>query len=735
LLIVILLIANPLSTLAADAANTITITNKSGSIRTNYLLQFGRPFVQREILNYPQVKINGLPARTQADVKNRWPDGSVKFAVIAAIIPSLPASGNVVLTFGDQPSSNNAPIVAADLLTQFPDFDAVIKISGASVGAKSSASARQMLADGNCKPWTSGLVAQTMICADRSEKRVYDMGSDQWRSLHPEFVITFWPATKQVFVRYVGEISNSQALEAFPYDLELTTGKANPQSVYKQAGVTHSIATRWTRTAWLGGTPEPKVNINHNVGYLAATRYIANYRSVTIPEGVTASYYDRWLKSDRSINGAGLWKLDMPGVGYHAEIGPMPVWYVNAVFTGDWRDREVMLGQAGLVGAFPLQIREGDPARFADRAKTVPAIGRTISSFARPRSWGLDVRENPSPDTIIIRSPNGGGFYKPDLYNWHDFQPDEAHEPDPFFVPYILTGDPYYLDGLQLWVGLHSAYLNPDCGPTYRCGATGVINTEVRGNAWELRNRRHAWAASPDDDPMKAVFAAMLDDALAWWEGQRDIRGTKYENTPTWNQSHQYFGTNYSAYSSLPLPPLHTWNSGEYGVGLEPDRDWAPTFDPTVTATASLPWHQNFLLMELGRTVEMGFTGAQGAFAWAGQNMIGKLTDPGYRIQLVGEYLEPVQKMPGKWFASWSEVLPGWSAQMRSQKAPLYWPATGGEFYWDVAHAAASLVTTLPGGAAAWQRFEDGITQMSKDTGAAPNWNRDPTWALAPQVK
>src|SRR4051794_17237041 len=44
LLIVILLIANPLSTLAADAANTITITNKSGSIRTNYPLQFGRPF-------------------------------------------------------------------------------------------------------------------------------------------------------------------------------------------------------------------------------------------------------------------------------------------------------------------------------------------------------------------------------------------------------------------------------------------------------------------------------------------------------------------------------------------------------------------------------------------------------------------------------------------------------------------------------------------------------------------
>ena len=53
----------------------------------------------------------------------------MKFAVIAAIIPSLPAGGNVVLTFADQPSSNNAPIAAADLLTQFPDFDAVTRIT------------------------------------------------------------------------------------------------------------------------------------------------------------------------------------------------------------------------------------------------------------------------------------------------------------------------------------------------------------------------------------------------------------------------------------------------------------------------------------------------------------------------------------------------------------------------------------------------------------------------------
>ena len=61
------------------------------------------------------------------------------------------------------------------------------------------------------------------------------------------------------------------ALEAFTADVKLTAGKANPTVVYQQAAVPHSLATRWTKTIWLGGTPESKVNINHNIGYLADT--------------------------------------------------------------------------------------------------------------------------------------------------------------------------------------------------------------------------------------------------------------------------------------------------------------------------------------------------------------------------------------------------------------------------------------------------------------------------------
>src|SRR5258706_15617899 len=67
--------------LTQNLSNTITVDNVSGTSQKTYPLQFGRPFVQGEIQGYPQVLVNGTPILTQADVKNRYADGSVKFAI------------------------------------------------------------------------------------------------------------------------------------------------------------------------------------------------------------------------------------------------------------------------------------------------------------------------------------------------------------------------------------------------------------------------------------------------------------------------------------------------------------------------------------------------------------------------------------------------------------------------------------------------------------------------------
>ena len=139
---------------AQKADNTIRITNMSGVVQRNYPLQLGRPFVCGEIAHYPQVIINGTPVLTQADVKNRCEDGSIKFAVIALMIPELPANGSLTLTFRDQATGNNQPLTTQQMLDERYNFDAQIQLTKP---ASISGSADVTL--GNWKAITNGSLA------------------------------------------------------------------------------------------------------------------------------------------------------------------------------------------------------------------------------------------------------------------------------------------------------------------------------------------------------------------------------------------------------------------------------------------------------------------------------------------------------------------------------------------------------------------------------------------------
>ena len=52
-----------------------------------------------------------------------------------------------------------------------------------------------------------------------------------------------------------------------------------------------------------------------------------------------------------------------------------------------------------------------------------------------------------------------------------------------------------------------------------------------------------------------------------------------------------------------------------------------------------------------------------------------------------------------------------------------------------MARGAAGMAATLPAGALAWQKLGELIARQTAQTGQAPNWNLDPTWAFVPRVK
>lgn len=306
--------------LLTPRAAPLTIANSTGSTVTNYVFSRGRPFAQGDIPNFPQAYVTSgpgtisAPVLTQADVKNRWSDGSVKFAIVSFIVPSIPNGQNVNVDFDDQPTGNNTgALTAAQMLAAPYNFDARIQLTGT---ASPTISARTILSAGacgtptgqvnssggdidgtiaggsKCTYWQQGPIVTSIILEDRSAARAYDVNTDAGTGnpLHPIFEVKFIPQGAMVEVGYTLEdmwASTTAANSARDqtYSVVLTGGATGSlTTVYSQATLTQNTRTAWHQT-WcvLGngvGTRDgcgPNVHIDNNWAYVASTRALPNW--------------------------------------------------------------------------------------------------------------------------------------------------------------------------------------------------------------------------------------------------------------------------------------------------------------------------------------------------------------------------------------------------------------------------------------------------------------------------
>ena len=688
-----------------SADNTMTLLNVSGAVVVDYPLQFGRAFVQGEIANYAEIVLDGLPLATQCDVKNRWGDGSVKFAVIAAVVPSLLPGVSSIVQFVNTLIGNNTP---SDI-SSVPSYDARIILTNPADSTSVYVGARNMLEAGKYSLWTSGPIAQTYLCCDRSPARIYDMGWRSHRQFHPWFVVTVWPTLGKVHTRFVGEIGNTEAMAAMDYTLDLTVGEV---WIYTQHNIVHLPATRWSRTAWWDDAPEPAINIVHNIAYLAQTGLVPNYDpSVVIPPGTSETKHANWLTSDRSIGGAGWWQPAMPTTGGRLDIGLNPSWNVAALLSGDHRDREVMLGQAELAGWWKRHIREGDPAK--------PNLGRTIHCHTRGTYWFLDNRATPTveDDVVVIDpgTPNG-------------WQSDVAHHPDPFSIPYLMTGDPLFLDSLEMWHGANSLLTSP--GYRNYAHMTCIGDYQVRSMGWIYRTLFNAAALMPDTDPLREVFELMVDEAIAYDEGVRHINSTEFAGNIMHSWGASGIGTTADGWSGYGPPPCRWWSGAAGYYATDPAY-----YNTDVAYSANAHWMNMFVIAALGRGRELGFP-VDALVAWVAPHVIGQFNTPSYPPQLTGQYVVPDMKKVSagaEWFVSWDEALTGWSAQKQTGRLDgeieiTYWGIPTN--YYNEARTALSFVTDQPGGEEAWTRCEETIAAKTLESGIPVPWHEDPTWAI-----
>jgi hypothetical protein len=543
---------NTTAPVAGSSITNIRFESTASANQTNVPVTFGQVFAPGDLSSTSSlagVLDSGATIPLQVDVKAKHADGSVRHAVISAVLPTLNA-GEVRTMSLNRSTAGTSTALAATALTNAgftASFSALVD------GVRYTASADQLIKAGKATVWLSG--------ANANEWHVSAPLTDSNGVAHPHlsarFAIRWYQAVKKARVDVT--VENNWAYEAAPrnftYDASLTVGG---QTAYAKAGMTHLHHARWRKLAWWGGAA-PEVNVKHNSVYLINSRAVPNYdQTLSVPESALAALKTRWTGPQTEPMGVGLANPYMPSTGGRPDIGLMPGWSATYLLSMDKRAKEVTMGTADLAGSFSMHYRD----RKTDRPVSVVDYPY-MTIFGNPGdTWNKATNQYESFPVCA----SSGACNSPNVH-------DTPHQPALAYLPYLVSGDYYYLEELQFWAMYNSFMSNP----YYRGFGKGLLSPDqVRGQAWSMRTLGEVAYITPDADPLKAQFVGILDNNLEYYN-------TTYPQNPSANT----------------LGVLTNGNAYAYGA-----------------ATGIAPWQDDFFTSAVGHVAELGFDKAKSILAY-----------------------------------------------------------------------------------------------------------------------
>ncbi len=497
----------------------------------------------------------GVPL--QADVKAKHADGSLRHAVLTVRLPSLPAKGSVrvelVATTGA--ATADPPIDLAPLLAQ--GFDAEVALTLA--GGTWKASAKELLQQATPARWLEGpLVTEWAVAAPLSN------GASAHPHLAARFdVRAYGPSLARVDVVVENGWSYVAAPQNVTYDAAVTVGG---QPAWSRAALEHHTHARWRRTLWLG--EDPKVGVKLQTKYLLASGAVPHWDPALVP--AESALEALAGKGEIEPMGIGLATAYMPQTGGRPDIGPAPSWIALYVLSMDARARRAMLAAADGAGSWPIHYRNEQTGRpvTLDEYPYMTLLGNPGDTY------------NPVTKKQEAFPACGGVCKSP-------YTPDSSHQPALVYVPYLVTGDRYYLEELQFWANWNLFQSNPG----YRGAGKGLFKSDqVRGQAWSLRTLAEAAYVVPDADPQKANFTTRLQNNLQYWVERHAL-------------------------------PEH-----DHALGIVTDGYAFAYSDGRGVA----PWQDDFFTWAVGHAVELGFDQAKPLLAYKARFPIGRMVAPGY---------------------------------------------------------------------------------------------------------
>jgi hypothetical protein len=461
----------------------------------------GFAFKQGEIPSGSRVGAN--LATCQATIKNRWPDGSAKFAVVA---------GRANLTAGASSQVSLQAISTAPVGTPLSTADLKAVGISAGVGCGGFGSANWSGAD-----WDSPFVA--WVDGPEMSSWIYRkaVGSDAhlvaWLEvrLYAGGAVEVLPWIENGYLNVPAPTNKSAT-----YTFSLNGSQRFSQALNVLNHTRTPLLSGAQLSHWLGA--DPGVTIKHDTAYLQSTELVPTYTASVSPSAAVVSA----LPSTYSPFQQGNHSSAMGAAGYHGSIGILPEWDVLYVTCTSMSIGAAVQRNAYSAGRYGVHYRDettNRPLRFSSYPTTlmgggsgVQGIGSSTTNTSTPAATG------PEPPQYTI-----------------------SHHPSMGHMAYLLTGRFYFMEQLQFVATAN--YLKSSSAP--RENASGVMQTwsanTTRGAAWGLRTLAQAACMTPDDDVVlrneflasieaninrqHATYVAQSNNVFGWMEPYSDYTG------------------------------------------------------------------------------------------------------------------------------------------------------------------------------------------------------------------
>ena len=567
-------------TMGVAQAGTLLVTNnlinEGSQAQTNVPVTFGQIFKGGDVPAGETLSatLGGQPIQLQIDTKATNPDGSLRHAVLTALVPSISGNSTAPLALSTtSPANGGSAVTLAQLLAT--SFDATVDLNIG--GTDYTASAKQLLQANQaacapwntaCNVWLSGPLVSEWIVGGP----VKSSGGTANPNLQVYFDVRAYAGNPINRVRVNVVIENDWAYTpqtSITYNATLTSGS----DTYTISNLIHYAYARWHHVLWWNGS-NPDIYVQQDTQYIQSTGAVSRYEVLTPDNSFLSNRIQSCLPMQHCDQ-----TLTMGNTGAQDGIGPLPRWTSTYIVDPDYRAYNWMLADDDAIGAYSVHYRDqatGLPLSIIKHPYVTTAAWNYANSVAKqnPTTWGKDLLPNcnSSSANYCVNNPD---------------QFDNAHHPSVAFVSYMVTGDYYYLEEMQYV----ASYLELWANPPYRGYSQGLVyaaEEQTRGKAWTLRSIGDAAYLTPDADPMKAEFTADINNAVADFIAQT-------ANNPNAN-------------------PLGLVSNYFYSVNGG-------------TNNGAAPWQDDFLTWEAGHLAEQGVPGASTLLNWKAQFQIGLMAD------------------------------------------------------------------------------------------------------------